>query len=287
MRLLITGGSGYLGTGLLRCVPPQWQVAATYRQHPIAGPGVTAIKLDVRDPVAVQHAVADFHPDVIIHAAAVMSGNALLTTNAAGSRFIAHAAARVRARLIHLSSDVIFDGEHAPYNEDAPPAPISPYGASKAEAERAVREECPSAVIVRTSLIYGFSPLDPRTQQTMNGEMPNLFTDEYRCPIFVDDLAAALLELIAVDYAGVLNIAGPQRLSRYDFGIKLVQSLHAPVKFAPALCASSPSPRPRDCTLDIARARSLLRTPLRSVDQGLADMPTGIQRDDAQPSTQN
>jgi dTDP-4-dehydrorhamnose reductase len=274
MRLLITGGSGYLGTGLLRCVSPQWQVAAAFCEHAITRPGITALKLDVRNPVAVQRAVADFHPDVIIHTAAAMSGNALLATNAAGSRFVAHAAARVRARLIHLSSDVIFDGEHAPYGEDAPPAPISPYGTSKAEGERAIREECPSAVIVRTSLIYGFSPLDPRTQQTMNGEMPNLFTDEYRCPIFVDDLAAALLELVAVDYAGVLNIAGPQRLSRYDFGLKLAQALGAPVKFAPALCATSTNPRPRDCTLDTTRAQSLLHTPLRGVDQALAEFHT-------------
>jgi dTDP-4-dehydrorhamnose reductase len=257
---------------LLRRVPPQWQVAATCRQNPIARPNVTAFKLDVRNPVAVQQAVEEFHPDVIIHTAALMSGDAMLATNAGGSRFLAHAAARVRARLIHLSSDVIFDGEHAPYDEDALPAPISAYGSSKAMAERAVREECSSAVIVRTSLIYGFSPLDPRTQQTLDGEIPNLFTDEYRCPILVDDLAGALIELVTMDYAGVLNIAGPQRLSRNDFALKLAQGLHVPVKFAPALSASSPNPRPRDCTLDIARAQSLLRTPLRSVDQALADL---------------
>ncbi len=272
MRLLITGGSGYLGAGFLRRLPPDMKVAATFCQHPIERPGVTTLRLDVRDPVAVMHTVDEFRPDVIIHTAALMGGGALLATNAGGSRFIAHAATRVGARLIHLSSDVIFDGEHAPYDEDALPAPISAYGSSKALAERAVKEECPRAVIVRTSLVYGFSPLDPRTQQTLNGEMPDLFTDEYRCPLLVDDLTSALIELVTMDYAGVLNIAGPQRLCRYDFGVKLVQALHAPVKFAPALCASNPNPRPRDCTLDTTRAQSLLRTPLRSVDQALTDL---------------
>ncbi len=275
MRLLITGGSGYLGTCLLQRVPADWQVAATFCEHPISRPGVAALKLDVRDPVAVMHAVRGFRPEAVIHTAALMSGNGLVATNVGGSRFVAHAAARTGARLIHLSSDVIFDGEHAPYDETAAPAPISPYGSSKALAEIAVGEECPSAVIVRTSLLYGFSPLDPRTQQALNGEMPDLFTDEYRCPILVDDLAAALLDLVAINYAGVLNIAGPQRLARYDFGLKLAQALAAPVKFAPALCSSSPSPRPRDCTLDITRAQSLLRTRLRSVDQALADVPQG------------
>jgi dTDP-4-dehydrorhamnose reductase len=179
-------------------------------------------------------------------------------TNADGSRNIARAAAQHRARLVHLSSDVIFDGEHAPYTENDTPAPITSYGESKVRAERAVIEECSSAVLVRTSLIYGFDPIDPRTQQILDGAMPRLFTDEYRCPIFVDDLADALIE-----------IAGAQRLSRYKLGVKLANAFHTVPRFEPALCASHPAPRPRDCTLDISRAQRILKTKLRGVDDVL------------------
>ncbi len=270
MRLFITGASGYLGRGLLRRLPPDWPVAAVYWTHPLTSSSVTPLRMDVRDSVAVQRAIAEFRPDVIIHAAALMSGDAMLATNEGGALAIARAAAHARVRLLHLSSDVIFDGEHAPYDEDDLPAPITSYGASKALAEQAVNQEHPAAVIVRTSLIYGFSPFDPRTHQTLDGEMPRLFTDEYRCPILVDDLADALLELATSNYTGILNIAGPQRLSRYEFGLKLANALHVPAKFSPALSASNPSPRPRDCTLDISRARSLLCTPLQSVDQAVA-----------------
>jgi dTDP-4-dehydrorhamnose reductase len=269
MRLLVTGGSGYIGAGILRRAPQEWKIAATYCAHPIERADVAAFRVDVRDADAVNRVFNAFRPDVVIHTAAQMSGDAMMTTNVDGTRNVARAARRVEARLLHLSTDVIFDGEHAPYDEDAAPAPITPYGESKARAEQVVRAEHPRALIVRTSLVYGFDPMDPRTRQTLAGEMPYLFTDEYRCPIFIDDLADALIELAQNDCAGILHIAGAQRVSRYEFGLKLARALNSEPKFAPALSASSPTPRPRDCTLDISRAQKILRTRLRGVDQVL------------------
>ncbi len=284
MRLLVTGGSGYVGAGILKRAPRHWQIAATYFAHRIEQAHVAAFGVDVRDADAVNRLLADFRPDVVIHTAALMSGDGMMATNAEGSRKVARAAANVQARLIHLSSDVIFDGEHAPYAESAPLAPVTPYAESKARAEQVVREECANLVIIRTSLVYGFNPVDPRTRQTLNGDVPRLFTDEYRSPIFVDDLADALIELaeqkpgfsapplrsgVPCKKPGfsILNIAGPQRLSRYEFGIKLANAYHVAPRFQPALSASSPTPRPRDCTLDISLAQRILRTRLRSVDE--------------------
>lgn len=269
MKLLVTGGSGYVGAGILRRAPKEWKIAATYFAHPIEQENVADFCVDVREADAVNHVFDAFHPDVVIHTAALMTGDAMMATNIEGTRNVAHAAQHHCARLIHLSSDVIFDGEHAPYAEDAVPTPITPYGESKARAEQVVKEEHPHAVIVRTSLVYGFAPMDPRTRQTLNGEMPRLFTDEYRCPIFVDDLADALIELAQNDFIGVLNIAGAQRQSRYEFGFRLARAFHVEPRFQPALSASSPTPRPRDCTLDITRAQKILRTRLRGVDEVL------------------
>jgi dTDP-4-dehydrorhamnose reductase len=277
MKLFVTGGSGYLGAAILKRAPTDWQIAATYVTHPIARKNVAAFYLDVRDADAVQRAIDAARPDVVIHTAAQMTGAALIAVNADGARNVARAARQIGAQLVHLSSDVIFDGEHAPYDETAEPHPLIPYAISKARAEEIVRAEFSSARIVRTSLIYGFDPMDPRTRQTLDGEMPRLFTDEFRCPIFVDDLADALIELaqlhpVFFEKTGfsVLNLAGAQRISRYDFGIALAQKFRVAPKFSPARSASHPTPRPRDCTLDISRAQKILQTKLRGVAEVLA-----------------
>lgn len=281
--LLITGGSGYLGREIaLRAVgsSPRRRVYATFLSHPLQLPGVMTCALDLRDERAVIDLVARLQPGVIIHTAAIMGADGLLpadrpgeawSLNVEGSAYLAASAARLGARLIHLSTDVIFDGEHAPYDESSVPQPRHRYGASKLAAEGAVAAACPNHVLVRTSLIYGFNPVDPRTRAVLQGQMNRLFVDEYRNPVWVCDLAEALLELGATDYAGTLNVAGPQRLSRYEFGLKLLQA-HGldPALVTPAHAAESPSVRPRDCTLDISRARQLLSSQLRSVDEVLA-----------------
>jgi dTDP-4-dehydrorhamnose reductase len=106
------------------------------------------------------------------------------------------------------------------------------------------------------------------------GRPVRLFTDELRCPLWVQSLAAALLELAQSGYTGVLHVAGAQPLSRYQFGLRLAR-FHGvdPARITPALSRDSGLTRPLDCTLDCSRARSLLRTPLAGVDQVLKCPP--------------
>jgi dTDP-4-dehydrorhamnose reductase len=276
-RLFITGGTGYLGGALLRLATGRYELGASYlSQLPGTSPPVTWASLDVRDPQAVRATLADFRPDVVIHTAFVQYGPNLMAITAEGSGHVAAAAAALGARMIHMSSDVIFDGERAgPYTEDDQPSPISAYGEAKAAAEDLVAAAHPGAVIARTSLIYGFAPIDRQTRFALEiaaGHRPDrLFSDEYRCPIYVDDLAAALLELAEIDYAGVLNVAGAERVSRYEMGTLLTRALgHDPARITSGLSADSPVRRPRNCALDTSRARRLLHTSLRGLREVLA-----------------
>ena len=204
--------------------------------------------------------------------------------NAEGTRHVARAAAAVGARLIHISTDVLFDGEKGNYSEEDPPSPITPYGRSKALAEEAVRASGAEAVILRTSLIYGpaaeisdaTSPdirwrhWDRQTRWIVgdlkSGEPVHLFTDECRCPVWVRSLASALVELAGRTYRGILHVGGAQALSRYAFGLRLAR-FHGvdPEGITPALSRESGLVRPLDCTLDCSRAQ-MLRTPLPGVD---------------------
>jgi len=127
---------------------------------------------------------------------------------------------------------------------------------------------------VRTSLIYGGAWPGPHEQlvlDALSGQADiAFFTDELRCPIKVDDLAAALLELAPTDRAGRLHIAGPDLVSRYEFA-QLVAAARGqdPARLRAAESATSSMQRPRNCALDSSLAQQLLRTRLRGVREVL------------------
>jgi dTDP-4-dehydrorhamnose reductase len=278
MRILVTGGSGYLGAALLchiHATRPAHALYATYFSNPPALDFPSLFQLDLRDLNSIERVVHTSHPQVIVHTAAQMQGSfeALRQVNAAASGFLAGLANEIHARLIHLSTDVIFDGHRGNYREEDTPNPITDYARSKFQAEQAVQASGAETVIVRTSLIYGFAPFDPRTRAMRDGEMPRLFTDERRCPIWVENLCAALLELSEGDYSGILHVAGVQALSRYDFGERLARALGGDSsRLIPSRSAESGITRPLDCTLDCTRARRLLKTRLLGVDEVLAGL---------------
>lgn len=279
-RLLITGGSGYLGRRLIALAVGRWQITATYFCHPLHGDGFIATRMDVRDAGQVAALMAQVRPDVVIHTAyTTESEEAMQRVIIQGTRHVAQAAMGIGARLIHLSTDVLFDGRRGHYTEDDPPSPITPYGRAKAIAEAIVAAEASDAVIVRTSLITGFDPPDPRTRWVLDslreGREIRLFTDEFRCPVWVTTLAQALLELAELDYRGVLNVAGDQVLTRYEIGVRLARFFGLdPAGITPALAAESGLVRPLDCSLDLGLARRLLRTPLPGLDEVLAVQET-------------
>jgi dTDP-4-dehydrorhamnose reductase len=218
-------------------------------------------------------------PTVIVNAAASNPGSKgnFDAVNTEGASHVAQAAAQVDARLIHMSSDVIFDGEKGGYVEEDLPNPLTPYARSKAQAEEEVVGSGARAVILRTSLIYGWQPaIDRHTRWVVDdmaaGKPVHLFTDELRSPIWVESLAAAVLELAGIDYTGVLHVAGDQSVSRYDFGVSLLRFHGFKIEgIIPASIRKRGLVRAPDCTLDCSRAKRMLSTPLPGVDEVLGE----------------
>jgi dTDP-4-dehydrorhamnose reductase len=277
-RLLITGASGTLGSNVARMAVWQgWDVFGTYYTTPPALPGQWH-RLDVGDRDAVLALVRLTRPAVIVHTAYMYRGPTLWEATANGAAFVALAAAEAGARLVHISSDAIFDGTSNPYTEAARPNPVTPYGAAKAAAETAVSAIAPQAAIVRTSLIISHEPIDPQTQLvldlTSGRRSGYLFTNQYRCPIGVDDLAGAILELAANDFAGIIHVAGAEGLTRYDLG-RLIARAHQldPTKLIGASVATLTTPTVVDVRLDSSLARSLLKTPLHGIREWLGAEP--------------
>jgi dTDP-4-dehydrorhamnose reductase len=289
-RLLITGGSSYLGRHLVPIAEVNHEVGYTYYlNRPLGTQGISGElrgtqeeekrwgrktwQLDLRDEAAVRQLVTEWQPEVIIHLAGSNRSPDMTAVIEQGASHLVAAATLVNARLIHFSSDVVFDGRHAPYRESDPPSPIHAYGRAKAAAE-AIVARYPNHVIIRTSLIYGRRLMDRSTEwiatALSQGQPVTLFDNQWRNPVWARTLSLASLELAQMEFRGILHIAGRQAMTRADFGLKLLDWWGIAGRDSLTIGPSSDA-WPLDCRLDIALATELLETPLLGVDEVLAE----------------
>ncbi len=204
-------------------------------------------------------AVSDWKPSAIIHTA-YRRGDRRSIVDA--SQHIADAAIAVGARLVHVSSDALFAGRTEAYTEFDDPSPVHDYGRDKADAEVAVATTDPSAVMVRTSLIYGTDQLSGHEQAVLaavSGDADmRFFTDEIRSPVLAGDLAAALVDLARVpEITGALHLGGPDALSRAELA-RMTAERHGwdAHKLRFSTIAQSGLSRPSRVVLDSGLARS-------------------------------
>jgi dTDP-4-dehydrorhamnose reductase len=265
MRVLVVGGSGFLGSEVARrSLAAGHQVAATYLTRPADLTGTAWHAMDVRDRRQVADLVTAIKPDLVVNAAFQKADWA---SSADGAAHVAIAAASVSARLVHVSSDAVFSGATIRYDETSVPDPTTPYGAAKAAAETAIKAISPTAVIARTSLIIGDggSLHERRVHALAAGQISGvLFTDEVRCPVHVADLSAALLELASSDHAGIHHLAGTDAVSRHELGTLIARRDGLdPAALPAARRADTNLPGAVDVRLDCTITQQRLRVELR------------------------
>jgi len=249
--LFVTGASGYLGRHVVNGpASADWEIIA---------PASTS--LDLRNRDAVLDMVRDWRPTAIAHLA-YRKGDRLSIVDA--SRNVAEAAEATKARLVHMSSDVIFPGRPTAYVESDEPFALTDYSRDKLDAERAVAEVCPGAVMIRTSLLCGGATDLGYGQQDIANAIESradavFFTDEVRCPAHVDDIAEAVTQLAGMrDISGPLHVAGPDAFSRAEFAIRTADMLGLdPSLVRTASLADSGLVRPGCVVLDSSRAADL------------------------------
>ena len=272
-RLFLSGISGLLGLNAAFQWRDRFTISGAYRSQPIAIPDVEAVALDLEDPASVHAAVERFKPDVIVHTAALTDVDRCEREPALANRLncdvartVAHAAQATGARFVHLSTDHLFGGDHSFYGEADEARPVNVYARTKLEAERVVQHMCPDALIVRTNFVgWGtsrrLSTID-RVLAGLSGSAPlRLFTDVFTTPIAINDLLDCLVELIERRVTGVLNVAGAERISRYEFGLNTARVFgHATGQIEPSTMESLrlTARRPRDMSLSTERVSELL-----------------------------
>lgn len=269
--LLVTGGTGLLGKALAASVPPEVQAYWTHlRDLPASVASSRFTRLDVADRESVFRLFAELRPAAVVHAAAMgnvdfaeQNREAAWQVNVGATQNIVDACRDYGARLIYLSSNAVFDGDHPPYDEASPRHPVNSYGQLKVEAEDLVLASGLSWALVRPILMYGWpyphgrdNPVTTWIRQLGAGQPVNAVDDRYWRPLYVGDCATLVWSLLQRQREGVFHIAGPERLTMEEFARetarvfhleeRLIQPVHS--DFFPAL-----APRPVDTSFDLTK----------------------------------
>ncbi|KFK97875.1 MULTISPECIES: dTDP-4-dehydrorhamnose reductase [unclassified Serratia (in: enterobacteria)] len=218
MKVLLTGANGQLGRCFCDRLPAGWSVLAT-----------DADTLDITDFEKVRSVVAEYQPDFIVNAAAYTAvdkaeseKDIAMQINEVGPKNLALAANEYGARLVHISTDYVFDGEATvPYVEMATTNPLGVYGKTKLNGELAVSEIQPAALIIRTAWVfseYGNNFVKTMLRLAENRDSLGVVADQRGCPTYAGDIANALLVLLQKKApGGVYHFCGNSEVAWSEF----------------------------------------------------------------------
>jgi dTDP-4-dehydrorhamnose reductase len=283
-RLLITGASGLLGANLLLTARASHQLIAVSHRHRLHLDGAKCIQADLAQPETARELIRMHRPQAIVHCAALTDVDVCEEhpdraerLNAEAPGWLAEACAATGTRLIHISTDAVFDGERGNYSEGDVPRPVNAYGASKLRGEQAVLSANPSALVIRTN-IFGWNS-QPKLSlsewfldRLRRGERCTGFTDVSVSPLAADDLAARILQLLSMPVTGVLHVAGGEAITKYEFGRRVADAFGlSPDLVVPGSVDASPlrARRPHRLTLDVGSAETALGAPLPRLEPSL------------------
>jgi dTDP-4-dehydrorhamnose reductase len=284
VRVLVIGSRGQVGSDLCRLLTADPRLPATQ--------GLTRAECDLTDPARVRAVIRDqARPAKIQGGLAVVNAAAwtdvdgaetdergAYAANAAGPAYLAAACAEVGAKLIHLSTDYVFDGTaDKPYEADDPTGPVSAYGRTKLAGEEAALALCPSAYVVRTAWVYGATGRNfVKTMARLAAERDSLAVvdDQRGAPTWSADLAAGLIELLLADApGGVYHCTNGGDTTWFGFAQAIMEEIgQDPAKVKPVTTAEFPRPAPRPAysVLSARRWTDAGLTPLRPWRDALA-----------------
>lgn len=284
--LLVTGASGLLGGRLASLLASAGFRAVAARHRTPTPHGLPAVPLDLANPASLAAAVEQARPQAVLHCAALSDPdrcqeNPALTQalNVEACAHLARLCHRRGLRLVTLSTDLVFPGDR-PYSRETDSArPLLVYAQTKLDGERVALAEAPDAAVARVALVHGRGfGLRGTASETIAwrlraGEPVRLFTDQYRTPVDPESIARALAVLLRGSASGLFHLGGPERISRYQLGLRVARLLDLP---AASIEASTQAdfaglPRPADVSLAIDRARQELGYAPRSLDEAIRD----------------
>jgi dTDP-4-dehydrorhamnose reductase len=286
-KLLITGSGGFVAGSAIFQAIDNWHVYRIDRQDTPGGQkNINFYSMDLNDRQSLEDLFNQIQPDAVIHTAALADIDFCQSHHEEAEKInikvtqnLANLCIKIKARLIFCSTDTVFDGLKGFYDEEDEPGPVNFYAETKIRAEKIIKEKISNAVIARLSLVMGLpimgrgnSFLARTIEKLTNGEKVKFPENEIRTPIDVITTGRALVELAGNDYCGILHLSGNDRITRYEMAQRIVQRLgYSPDMITPTNSNAMPgrAPRPDDVSLNNAKARETINTPMQSLSDGL------------------
>jgi UDP-4-amino-4,6-dideoxy-N-acetyl-beta-L-altrosamine transaminase/dTDP-4-dehydrorhamnose reductase len=279
--ILITGGSGLLALNWALNIRNKHNVTLLLHRRKISLEGVNVDFLSLNSLDECLFALEKHQPDILIHTAGLTNveeceSNPKLAyaINVDLAKNIAEACSRMRTKLVHISTDHLFHGKNKFTSEDGKATPINTYGKTKLQSEIQVQENCKEALIIRTNFFgwgtkYRQSFSDSIVTKLRNHEKIDLFSDIFFTPILIDELSKSVHKLIDKDCQGIFNIVGNERLSKYEFGIKLANYFDLDTNLINKISFYDKEDlikRPKDISLSNLKAFKVLNYKIPSID---------------------
>jgi len=270
MKVLLTGSKGMLGQAFLKKKPEAWALS-----------GVDIEALDLTKKMEVKVLVHDFQPDLVINCAAYTQVDdcekeqaKAFAVNGTGVGYLAEAASSVGAKMVHFSTDYVFDGSGGPYSEEAPQAPINAYGASKQEGERQLTKHLDDYLLIRTQWLYGKGGknfVSTILRLAENQTTLKVVDDQIGSPTWTEDLAEAVVNLVQKKASGAFHLVNQGICSWYQFACRIAEEagLSAEIIACGAVDFPRPAKRPARAVLETAKASALLGQSLPSWEVAL------------------
>ncbi len=286
-RIILTGGSGLLAVNWGYKIRNDFDVLLFTHDHSVNIPGVLSQKVDLSSVKKIQTAINDFKADIIVHTAGMTNvdlcekePDKAFRANVGLSENVAIGCAETNRKLVHISTDHLFDGSKSLVTEEEPLSPVNVYGYTKAEAETVVKKNVPESLIIRTNF-YGWGNRY-RTSLSdwviglleSNKEVP-AFNDSYFTPILIDHLLEAIHDLVNLNHSGTYNICGNKKISKYEFA-KAIANVFAYdselIKSTNISDANLFARRPNDMSLSNKKISNVFNKTVGDLEAGLSSL---------------
>ena len=250
MRVLVTGAKGMLGSEVVKTLEMYghevWGTDISYADD----------KIDITRQDQIRYALSSFRPSWVLNCAAYTNvdlaeehEDQALVLNAKGPDLLAHACRRLSIRLMHVSTDYVFDGaKGSPYTEEDAPNPINVYGASKLAGENAIRHAMEDYIIVRTQWLIGHKGrnfVSTILSAAQINESLRVVNDQWGSPTFASDLARAMAQLLEADARGVYHVCNRGKATWFDLAKKAIEIVGLGTKVIPVSTDEFPRPAKR------------------------------------------